>query len=286
LKASRIRVAALTNNQNFKNTINTKTVTWKENLTQTKFFLKENLTQQIPEEKEMINNTNIHHKETTSAEKHKSLNMENLKQRSSDETHMSRHIPAGYKLRSRTTTSGTIRESLVSIASIQRRKSIKKAKQVPEKVDKIRIAHPDRAMIFHSNTENIIVEVLGDTGASANVTSKAIAIKTKRKIYDLKRPIPIEYANGTKGEVSEYCNIKLSINGYNFALPCYLTEDVGDIVILGVPFFMQHQVSIDWKKSRWLIRAYQDMNTKITWTAANKDRQWERKKFETKRIVM
>jgi hypothetical protein len=203
-----------------------------------------------------------------------------------DNPHISRSIPEGYKLRSRVTKSGTIRESLVAIASIQRRRVNKKLRYQPEPVDKIQIAPSDRAMIFNSNRENIIVEVLGDTGASANVTSKAIAIKTKRKIYDLERPIPIEYANGTKGEVSEYCNIKLSINGYTFALPCYLTEDVGDIVILGVPFFMQHQVSIDWKKSRWLIRAYQDMNTKITWTAANKDRQWARQKFETKRLYV
>jgi hypothetical protein len=204
-----------------------------------------------------------------------------------DNPHISRSIPEGYKLRSRVTKSGTIRESLVAIASIQRRRMNKKRRQQPEPVDKSQLAHPEQSMLFNTDPiDKIRLQMLGDTGASANVTSRTIAVQTKHKIYNLDRPIPIEYANGTKGEVFEYCNMKLRISGYKFTLPCYITEDVGDVVILGVPFFMIHQVSIDWRKQRWLIRPYNNLETRIVWKAINYEQQWKSRRYETKSIFI
>jgi hypothetical protein len=98
--------------------------------------------------------------------------------RDGDRPHLSRNIPDGYKLRTRTTATGSIRETLVSIASIQRRRERKKLQQIPKTVDKIQLAHPDKAMLFTSNYLKVPLEVLGDTGASANVTSRDIANKT------------------------------------------------------------------------------------------------------------
>jgi hypothetical protein len=120
---------------------------------------------------------------------------------------------------------------------------------IPKRVENIKLAHPGQAMIFLSTLNNISLDVLGDTGASANVTSRSIALRTNSKIYNLDKPIPIEYANGTKGEVSEYCCLKLTINSYKINLPCYITEDVGNLVIMGIPLFMLHKVSIDWKNA-------------------------------------
>jgi hypothetical protein len=65
-----------------------------------------------------------------------------------------------------------------------------------------------------------------------------------------------------------------------------LTDDVGDLVILGVPFFMTHQVSIDWKKRRWLIRPYQDLTKRIEWKANNYDKSWKLRRYESKSIFV
>ena len=99
--------------------------------------------------------------------------------------------------------------------------------------------------------EIVETSALLDTGAGGKFIDQNYARRLKLELKDLEESIKVRNVDGTlnkKGTVSKYAEVKLTINGRTKTQRLLITGLGRERIILGLPWFREENLDIDWKK--------------------------------------